>query len=60
MISSQKFGTIIVRTLDNGFWTDAIVEAIQKNYVRAEQIGDENIEGCHYTVYRPRPKQREP
>lgn len=60
MISAQRFGTIIMRTLDNGFWTDAIVEAIQKYYVATEQIGDERIEGCHYTVYRPRPKQSEP
>ena len=30
MISTHKFGTIIIRTLDNGFWTDAIVEAIRR------------------------------
>jgi hypothetical protein len=56
MISSQKFGVIIMRTLDNGFWTDEIVAAIKEYYVPTEQIGDERIEGCHYTVYRPRPK----
>jgi hypothetical protein len=54
MINSQKFGVIIMRTLDNGFWTDEIVQAIEHNYVPAEQIGDESIEDCHYTVYRPR------
>ena len=54
MINSQKFGVIIMRTLDNGFWTDEIVRAIEHNYVPAEQIGDESIEDCHYTVYRPR------
>lgn len=56
MIASQKFGVIIIRTLDNGFWTDAIVQAIKTNYVPAEQIGDESIEGSYYTVYRPRPR----
>jgi hypothetical protein len=60
LISSQKFGVIIVRTLDNGFWTDAIVEAIRGYYIPAEQIGDERIDDCHYTVYRPRPKPGEP
>ncbi len=57
MIASQKFGVIVMRTLDNGFWTDEIVHAIKDNYVPAEQIGDENIEDCHYTVYRPKRSQ---
>ncbi len=56
MISSQQFGTIIMRSLSNGFWTDEIVETIEKNYVPTEEIGDEAW-GCHYTVYKPRPKQ---
>ena len=60
MITSQKFGVIIMRTLDNGFWTDAIVQAINSNYVPTEKIGDAGIEGSYYTVYRPRPRQSEP
>ena len=60
MITSQKFGVIIMRTLDNGFWTDAIVQAINSNYVPTEKIGDASIEGSYYTVYRPRPRQSEP
>jgi hypothetical protein len=60
MISSEKFGVIIVRTLDNGFWTDAIVEAIKKYYVFAERLGDENIEAGSYVVYRPRPQPGQP
>ena len=54
MIDTQKFGVIVMRTLDNGFWTDEILRAIAKNYAPAEQIGDEGIENAHYTVYRPR------
>ena len=60
MISSQKFGAIILRDVNNDFWTEAIVEAIEKNYVPSEQIGDERIDDCHYTVYRPRPQRSEP
>ena len=59
MIASQKFGTIILRNLNSEFWTKAIVEAIDKNYAPSEQIGDERFEDCHYTVYRPRPRQSE-
>lgn len=54
MITSQTFGVIVMRTLDNGFWTDEIVQAIKMNYVATEQIGDESVGECHYTVYRPR------
>jgi hypothetical protein len=54
MITSQKFGVIIMRTLDNGFWTDATVQAIEHSYVPTEQIGDESVEDSYYTVYRPR------
>lgn len=60
MISSQKFGVIIVRTLDNGFWTDAIVGAIEKYYVLTERLGDVSIEAGSYVVYRPRPKPGQP
>jgi hypothetical protein len=55
MISSQKFGVIIMRTLNNSYWTDEIVAAIKEYYVPSEQIGDETIEDSHYTVYRPKP-----
>lgn len=58
MITSQKFGVIVMRTLDNGFWTDEIVQAIKDNYAPTEQIGDESIDDCHYTVYRPKRSQR--
>ncbi len=60
MISSQKFGVIIMRTLSNGFWTDDIVNAIEKNYVASEEIGDAQLENCHYSVYRPRPIRNAP
>jgi hypothetical protein len=60
MISSQKFGVIIMRSLDNGFWTDEIVGAIQKHYVLTEQLGDENIPGGYYAVFRPRPQGSKP
>ncbi len=57
MITTQEFGVIVMRTLDNGFWTDEIVQAIDKNYIPTEQIGDESVGECHYTVYRPRRTQ---
>jgi hypothetical protein len=57
MIASRKFGVIVMRTLDNGFWTDEIVHAIKDNYFPAQQIGDQSIDECHYTVYRPRQSQ---
>ena len=60
MISSQKFGVIIMRSLDNGFWTDAIVGAIEKYYALTERLGDVNIEAGSYVVYRPRPKPGQP
>jgi hypothetical protein len=55
MIATRKFGVIVMRTIDNGFWTDEIVKAIKDHYVVAQKIGDESIDECHYTVYRPRP-----
>jgi hypothetical protein len=60
MISSQKFGVIIMRDLNNPFWTKAMVEAIEQNYVPSQQIGDERFEGCHYVVYRPGPQRSAP
>jgi hypothetical protein len=58
MITSQKFGVIVMRTLDNGFWTDEIVRAIRTNYVLTERIGDESIENSNYVVYMPRRDHR--
>jgi hypothetical protein len=60
MISSQKFGVIIMRSLDNGFWTDGMVEAIEKNYVLTEHLGDANVPAGYYVVYRPRLKPSQP
>lgn len=59
-ITSRKFGVIIMRTLDNGFWTDEIVGAIRQNYVLTQQLGDTSVESGFYDVYRPRPKPGQP
>jgi len=56
MISTQKFGVIIMRDIHNGFFTNATVRAIETNYAATEQIGD--LEADHYTVFRPRPRGR--
>jgi hypothetical protein len=53
MITSQQFGVIVMRNLDSGFWTDGVVRAVKSSYVPTEQIGDERVEDCHYTVYKP-------
>ncbi len=60
MISSQKFGVIIMRTLDNDFWTDEMVGAIEKHYALTEQLGDANVADGYYVIYRPRPQQSVP
>ena len=54
MIASQRFGVIILRNLDNPFWTDSIVRAIRAHYVAAEHLGDAGVENGYYVVYRPR------
>jgi hypothetical protein len=54
LISSRQFGVIVLRDIHNEFWTRAMVDAIELNYVPSEEIGDERFAGCHYTVYRPR------
>jgi hypothetical protein len=56
MISSQRFGVIILRSTDNGFWTDEIIGAIEKHYVLAESLGNPSVVGGYYVVYRPRGK----
>ena len=57
MISSQQFGVIVLRDIHNEFWTKEMVEAIETNYAPSQEIGDQRFEGCHYTVYRPRPRR---
>jgi hypothetical protein len=57
MISSQQFGVIVLRDIHNDFWTKEMVDAIETNYAASQEIGDERFEGCHYTVYRPRPRR---
>ena len=56
MIDTQKFGVIILRNLDNAFWTEAMRAAIRDSYQPAGQIGDPAVENSYYVVYRPRLK----
>jgi hypothetical protein len=60
LIASRRFGVIILRNLDNPFWTDAIVQAIREYYVPAERLGDPSVENSYYTVYRPQPERAKP
>ena len=60
MISSRRFEVIVIRDMDNGFWTDAIVEAIKKHYSLSERIGNQQIKDGYYVVYRPQPKPVQP
>lgn len=53
MIKNHRFGVIIIRDLNGGFWTDGIVRAVNDNYVADEQIGGDGSEGTGYTIYRP-------
>jgi len=46
--------------MDNGFWTDAIVEAIERHYSLSERIGNQHIKDGYYVVYRPQPKPVQP
>ena len=60
MISSRQFGAIVMRKVDETFWTPAMVGAIEQYYVPAEWLGDPDVEDGHYTVYRPRPNPGKP
>lgn len=60
MISSQRFGAIVMRKVDKTFWTAAMVGAIEQYYVPAEWLGDPDVEDGHYIVYRPRPNPGKP
>lgn len=57
MITSRKFGVIILRNLANPFWTDAIAQAVREYYVPAERLGDPAVENGSYVVYRPQPER---
>ena len=55
MITTQKFGAIVLRDVDMGNLTNKQVQAIETNYLPEENIGGSYL--GHYTVYRPRPRE---
>jgi hypothetical protein len=56
MIAAQKFEVIILRNLDNPFWTEAMQSAVREHYTSTEHLGDPAVENSYYVVYRPRLK----
>lgn len=60
LITTRKFGVIILRNLDNPFWTDAIVGAVKQGYMPTQRLGDPSVENGYYTVYRPQPERAKP
>jgi hypothetical protein len=60
LITGRKFGVIVLRNLDNPFWTTAIAHAVRECYAPAERLGDPGVENGYYTVYRPLPECAKP